>query len=49
MFVDADEEEFEDNPEEYIRRDIEGSGKMNLETSLTAKTATDLLQVGNKS
>ena len=26
-FPDADEEEFEDNPEEYIRRDIEGSGK----------------------
>ena len=26
-FRDADEEEFEDNPEEYIRRDIEGSGK----------------------
>lgn len=23
---DADEELFEDNPEEYIRRDIEGSG-----------------------
>lgn len=23
----ADEELFEDNPEEYIRRDIEGSGK----------------------
>ena len=26
-FQDADEEVFEDNPEEYIRRDIEGSGK----------------------
>ena len=24
--TDADEELFEDNPEEYIRRDIEGSG-----------------------
>lgn len=23
----ADEEAFEDNPEEYIRRDLEGSGK----------------------
>lgn len=32
MFVDcfsaaADEEAFEDNSEEYIRRDLEGSGK----------------------
>jgi hypothetical protein len=27
MFISAsDEELFEDNPEEYIRRDIEGSG-----------------------
>ena len=26
-FAAADEELFEDNPEEYIRRDIEGSGK----------------------
>ena len=24
----ADEETFEDNPEEYIRRDVEGSGEM---------------------
>lgn len=24
--LDADEELFEDNPDEYIRRDIEGSG-----------------------
>lgn len=26
-FRTADEEQFEDNPEEYIRRDLEGSGK----------------------
>lgn len=26
IFIAADEELFEDNPEEYIRRDIEGSG-----------------------
>lgn len=26
LFTDADEELFEDNPDEYIRRDIEGSG-----------------------
>ena len=26
FFTDADEELFEDNPDEYIRRDIEGSG-----------------------
>lgn len=25
-FTGADEEAFEDNPEEYIRRDLEGSG-----------------------
>lgn len=25
-YTDADEELFEDNPDEYIRRDIEGSG-----------------------
>ena len=25
-FSEEDEEVFEDNPEEYIRRDIEGSG-----------------------
>lgn len=25
--LDEDEEQFEDNPDEYIRRDIEGSGK----------------------
>ena len=27
LFSEEDEEVFEDNPEEYIRRDIEGSGK----------------------
>lgn len=26
LFVAADEEAFEDNSEEYIRRDLEGSG-----------------------
>lgn len=26
-FTEADEEAFEDNPDEYIRRDIEGSGQ----------------------
>ena len=26
LLLEADEEAFEDNPEEYIRRDIEGSG-----------------------
>lgn len=31
--LDVDEEQFEDNPEEYIRRDIEGSG-MSLLASL---------------
>ena len=28
---DADEEAFEDNAEEYIRRDIEGSGEMPMQ------------------
>ena len=28
LVVAEDEEQFEDNPEEYIRRDIEGSGKL---------------------
>lgn len=27
LFLESDEELFEDNPEEYIRKDIEGSGK----------------------
>ena len=27
LFIATDEELFEDNPEEYIRRDIEGSGE----------------------
>ena len=32
--LDEDEEQFEDNPEEYIRRDIEGSGeKITLTTT----------------
>ena len=26
FFLDADEEAFEDNAEEYMRRDVEGSG-----------------------
>ncbi len=26
FILEADEEAFEDNPEEYIRKDIEGSG-----------------------
>jgi len=26
VFSDADEEAFEDNAEEYMRRDVEGSG-----------------------
>lgn len=26
LFIAADEEAFEDNSEEYIRRDLEGSG-----------------------
>ena len=30
LFAAADEELFEDNPEEYIRRDIEGSGMMTI-------------------
>ena len=29
-FREPDEENFETNPEEYIRRDIEGSGKLTL-------------------
>lgn len=33
MMLDADEVEFEDNPEEYIRRDIEGSGEDSSWTS----------------
>jgi hypothetical protein len=28
FLTDADEELFEDNPDEYIRRDIEGSGDL---------------------
>ena len=28
--AEEDEEVFEDNPEEYIRRDIEGSGKIRV-------------------
>ncbi len=28
FFSEEDEEVFEDNPEEYIRRDIEGSGML---------------------
>ena len=28
VLSEADEELFEDNPEEYIRKDIEGSGKV---------------------
>ena len=31
--ADVDEEQFEDNPEEYIRRDIEGSGKTRFQSS----------------
>lgn len=27
-YIDIDEENFEFNPEEYIRKDIEGSGKL---------------------
>jgi hypothetical protein len=28
--LESDVEEFEDNPEEYIRKDIEKSGKMKI-------------------
>jgi len=34
-FRSADEEQFEDNPEEFIRRDLEGSGENDMWNSET--------------
>lgn len=42
-FSEEDEEVFEDNPEEYIRRDIEGSGETKtLKHNPPLNSCTDL-------
>lgn len=43
MFLDSDAELFEDNPEEYIRRDIEGS-----DVDTRRRAACDLVKVLSK-
>lgn len=44
QFRDADEELFEDNPDEYIRRDVEGS-----DVDTRRRAACDLVQALSKS
>ena len=45
MLTEADEELFEDNPEEYMRRDIEGSGKMIVALSFSNFMQNDVFLI----